>query len=312
MTNSTDLNGCGTALVTPFTESGRIDEAALRALVETQIAAGVHFVVPCGSTGEAATLSTDEHARVISIVAETAAGRIPVVAGAGSNDTARAISLSKIAQEAGATHLLHVSPMYNKPPQRALVEHFHRVADASLVPIMLYNVPSRTGGNVEASTTLKLAGHPNIFAVKEASGNMTQIDIILRERPDGFAVFSGDDALTLPMMALGAEGVVSVVSNVFPAAMSQLTTAMLSGDLNAARALHRALLPFFSGAFVESNPIPAKAVLAADGLIANVLRLPLVPLSSSHADTVFASVAQVRQALAELGVSPALNNGARQ
>ncbi len=291
------LTGCGTALVTPFTTSGAVDETALRTLVETQLEAGVHFLVPCGSTGEAATLAFEEHVRVVQVVADTVNGRVPVVAGAGSNDTARAIALSQAAERVGATHLLHVSPMYNKPPQRGLLAHFRAIADACALPIMLYNVPGRTAGNIEAATTLELARDPRFTAVKEASGNLAQIDVILKDRPDGFLVFSGDDSFTLPLMALGAEGIVSVVSNVFPAAMAQLAVAMQRGDLSRARALHRALLPFFSAAFIESNPIPVKAVLAAAGVIQPVLRAPLVPLAPHHMETVMAAVSDVRRAL---------------
>lgn len=300
MTDSLLLNGCGTALVTPFAEDGAIDEPALRALVDAQLQAGIHFLVPCGSTGEAATLSFDEHVRVVAIVADEVRGRVPVVAGAGSNDTVKAIAFSQAVARVGASHLLHVSPMYSKPPQRGIMAHFHAIADASSLPIMLYNVPGRTASNMEAETTRRLAQHPRIVAVKEASGNLAQMDSILRDRPEGFLVFSGDDAITLPLMALGAEGVVSVVSNVFPRAMVQLVNAVSRGDFTLARSLHRALLPFFSAAFVESNPMPVKAVLAADGLMSNVLRLPLVPLDSEHSRRVMAAVASVRDALSKL------------
>lgn len=303
MTNSHPLRGCGTALVTPFTADGAIDEAALRALVQAQLAAGIHFVVPCGSTGEAATLSFDEHVRVVAIVADEVHGRVPVVAGAGSNDTAKAIAFSKAVAGVGATHLLHVSPMYSKPPQRGIVAHFHAIADATPLPIMLYNVPGRTASNMEAETTLRLAEHPRIVAVKEASGNLAQMDTILRDRPDGFLVFSGDDAITLPLMALGAEGIVSVVANVFPRAMVQLVDAMRSNEFALARSLHRAMLPFFSAAFVESNPMPVKAVLAADGTMANVLRSPLVPLGAEHTQRVLAVVSSVRDALSMLNAA---------
>ena len=202
------LSGCGTALVTPFTPAGAVDEPALRALVDWQIAEGIHFLVPCGSTGEAATLSVEEHARVVAITVEQVAGRVPVVAGAGSNDTQKAIALSRMARDAGATHLLHVSPMYNKPQQRGIVAHFATIAAAIDLPIVVYNVPGRTGSNIEARTALELAAIPSIVAIKEASGNLGQIGDILRDRPASFAVLSGDDALTLPVMALGGEGVI--------------------------------------------------------------------------------------------------------
>lgn len=296
------LRGCGTALVTPFTSSGEVDEGVLRALVQVQLAAGIDFLVPCGSTGEAATLSFDEHVSVVRVVADEVGARVPVVAGAGSNDTRKAIEFSHAVTDAGATHLLHVSPMYSKPPQRGLVAHFIAVADASTLPVMLYNVPGRTAGNMDAHTTLELARHPRIVAMKEASGNLAQVDALLREREPGFHVLSGDDALTLPMMAMGGEGVVSVVSNVFPAGMVALTRALATSDMDRARALHRAMLPFFSAAFVESNPIPAKAVLADMGAMQNVLRSPLVPLAQALREPVVLAAHGVRSALAALGV----------
>ena len=280
------LRGCGTALVTPFTADGEVDARALGELVEWQIAEGVHFLVPCGSTGEAATMPPEEQARVVRLVAERAAGRVPVVAGAGSNDTRRAMQLSALMREAGATHLLHVSPMYNKPPQRGIVEHFRAVAEATDLPIVAYNVPGRTGSNIEAATALRLAELPNIVAIKEASGNLAQVDEILRHRPAHFAVLSGDDALTLAMMAAGADGVISVTSNATPAAMAQLVDACLAGDLATARTLHGRLVPWMSAAFVESNPLPVKAALAMLGRVENVLRLPLVPMDARHEATV--------------------------
>jgi len=284
------LSGCGTALVTPFTRDGAVDEPALRALVDWQVAEGIHFVVPCGSTGEAATLSPEEHERVVTITVEQVAGRVPVVAGAGSNDTRRAIAMSRRMRVAGATHLLHVSPMYNKPPQRGIVAHFTAVADAAELPIILYNVPGRTGSNVDARTTLQLAEVPGIIAVKEASANMAQVGDILKDRPAHFSVLSGDDELTLAMMALGADGVISVVSNVTPRAMATLVERALGGDQRGARGVHMALLPWMRAAFIESNPIPAKAALAMQGRIANVLRLPLVPLDASHEALVRAAI----------------------
>ena len=299
MTNSlARLSGCGTALVTPFRADGALDEPALRGLVDWQIDEGIHFLVPCGSTGEAATLSPEEHRRVVEIVVDQAAGRVPVVAGAGSNDTRRAIALSRDMQAAGATHLLHVSPMYNKPPQRGILAHFRAIADACDLPIVVYNVPGRTGSNVEARTTLTLAEDPRFVAVKEASGSLAQIGEILAQRPAGFTVLSGDDALTLPVLALGGEGVISVVSNAAPRAMADLCTAMRNGDASRARRLHERLLPWMGAAFVEPNPIPVKAALAAMGLIAESLRLPLVPLADAHR-------AVLLEALRVAGVTPA-------
>ena len=289
------LAGCGTALVTPFDDRGAVDESALRALVDWQIAEGIDFLVPCGSTGEAATLSADEHKRVIAITVEQAAGRVPVVAGAASNDTHKAIAFSKAAAEAGATHLLHASPAYNKPPQRGIVQHFRAIAEAVDIPIVVYNVPGRTASNIEAGTTLELADIPGIVAVKEASGNLGQIMDILRDRPAGFAVLSGDDALTLAVMALGGDGIISVVSNVTPRAMTGLCAAAKRGDYESARRTHYALLPWMQAAFVESNPAPAKAALAMLGRCRNVLRLPLVPMDVRHD-------ARVREALGASGV----------
>ncbi len=280
------LVGCGTALVTPFTASGELDEKALRGLVDWQIAEGIDFVVPCGSTGEAATLTAAEHRRVVEIVVEQAKGRVPIVAGAGSNDTAKAVAMSKEMKSAGATHLLHVSPMYNKPPQRGLIEHFKRVADATDLPVVVYNVPGRTGSNIEAKTTLALANVANIVAVKEASGNLGQITDILKDRPSHFSVLSGDDELTLSVMAAGGDGIISVISNATPKAMTQLTALAAKGDFAAARALHMKLLPWMRAAFIESNPLPVKAAMAMLGKLGNHLRLPLVPLAEQHADAV--------------------------
>lgn len=288
--NAPPLRGCGTALVTPFRGDGAVDERALRALVRWQLGEGVHFLVPCGSTGEAATLNTAEHRRVVEITVDEAAGRVAIVAGAGSNDTQKAIALSREMRAAGATHLLHVSPMYSKPPQRGIEAHFRAVADAVELPIVLYNVPGRTASNMEARTTLRLAEVANVVAVKEASGNLAQVDAILRDRPDGFAVLSGDDQLTLAMLAAGADGVISVVSNATPRLMAELCDRAAGGDFAAARAVHRRLTPWMTAAFVESNPIPAKAALSIMGQIENVLRLPLVPLDAVHAPAVRAAL----------------------
>jgi len=284
------LKGCGTALVTPFTRDGAIDEPSLRKLVEWQISEGIHFLVPCGSTGEAVTMTPAEHRRVVELTVEAANGRVPVVAGAGSNDTAKAVALSKEMKAAGATHLLHVSPMYNKPPQRGIVEHFRKIADATDLPIIVYNVPGRTGSNIEAKTTLELAKIGNVTAVKEASGNLAQITDILRDRPPGFSVLSGDDELTLAVMAAGGDGVISVISNATPKAMAQLCDAASRGDFRAARKLHFQLLAWMRAAFVESNPIPVKAAMQMLGKMENRLRMPLVPLADAHVDAVRAAL----------------------
>jgi 4-hydroxy-tetrahydrodipicolinate synthase len=267
------LIGCGTALVTPFTTSGEIDERSLRSFVDWQIASGVHFVVPCGSTGEAATMTTAEHRRVVEITVEQTAGRVPVVAGAASNDTKKAIALSREMVAAGATHLLHASPMYNKPPQRGIVAHFRAIADAVQIPIVVYNV--------------------NSVAVKEASGNLAQIGEIIRHRPARFAVLSGDDPLTLQVMADGGDGVISVTSNAAPSLVAQLTDLCAAGDFAAARAVNHRLAEWTVAAFVESNPIPAKAALAMMGKMANAVRLPLVPLAEKFEPTVRAALVSV-------------------
>ncbi|MDB4876177.1 MAG: Dihydrodipicolinate synthase [Gemmatimonadetes bacterium] len=291
MTTAQRLTGCGTALVTPFNTDGSLDEAALRALVDWQIEEGIHFLVPCGSTGEAATMTLDEHRRTVEIVVQQAKGRVPIVGGAGSNDTQKAIALSKMVRDAGATHLLHTSPMYNKPPQRGIVAHYRAIAEAVDLPIVVYNVPGRTGSNIEAKTTLEMAKIPGIAAVKEASGLLPQIADIIAARPASFSVLSGDDELTLPVMALGGDGIISVISNATPKLMAQLCNTMHAGDLAAAREIHFKLLPWMRAAFVESNPLPVKAALAMMGRLQNVLRLPLVPMNDAHAGTVRAALA---------------------
>ncbi len=291
--NSQRLTGCGTALVTPFTKSGEIDERSLRSFVDWQISSGVHFLVPCGSTGEAATMTVDEHRRVVEITVEQTAGRVPVVAGAASNDTKKAIALSREMEAAGATYLLHSSPMYNKPPQRGIVAHFRAIADAVSIPIIVYNVPGRTGSNIEAATTLELAEHENIVAVKEASGNLAQIGEIIRHRPARFTVLSGDDPLTLQVMADGGDGVVSVTSNAAPKLVARLTEFAAAGNYTAARDINHQLAEWTTAAFIESNPIPVKAGLAMMGKIANVLRLPLVPLAEKFEATVRAALISI-------------------
>lgn len=291
MTRRLNLVGAGTALVTPFASDGRVDEAALRGLVDWQIAQGIDFLVPCGSTGEAMTLSPAEHRRVVEITVEQTAKRVPVVAGAGANDTARAIDISRASRDAGADGLLHVTPMYNKPPQRALVAHFRAIADACDLPIVLYNVPGRTAINLEATTCLELATDERFVAVKEASANLPQIATIIRERPEGFNVLSGDDTFTLAVVAHGGEGVISVVSNVVPGLVASLCRAARAGDFAGARELDTKLAPLVGAAFVESNPIPAKAMLHYMGRIENVLRLPLVPLGQRYNEATWAALA---------------------
>lgn len=288
------LRGAGTALATPFLPNGLLDEAALRRFVAWQLDQGIDYVVPCGSTGEAATMTPEEQRRVVEITVEVVNGRVPVIAGAGSNDTAKAIRTSHMMRDAGATHLLHVSPAYNKPPQRGIVAHFRAIADVAELPIVVYNVPGRTGSNVAAETTLTLADHPNIVAVKEASGDLGQVTQIIRHCPANFSVLSGDDALTLAILATGGDGVVSVTSNAAPRLVAQLCAAVQRGDFDDARAIDAQLAPWTSAAFVESNPIPVKTALWMMGLMDNELRLPLVPLLEMHH-------ARVRAALVDAG-----------
>ncbi|MES2179257.1 MAG: 4-hydroxy-tetrahydrodipicolinate synthase [Gemmatimonadota bacterium] len=288
------LVGCGTALATPFTAGGAIDERSLRGFVDWQIDEGIDFLVPCGSTGEAATMTPAEHRRVVEITVGQVRGRVPVVAGAGSNDTAKAIETSRQMREVGATHLLHVSPMYNKPPQRGILQHFITIADAVDLPIVVYNVPGRTGSNIETSTTIALAEHPRIVSIKEASGNLSQITDCIRAKPEGFTVLSGDDELTLPILSLGGDGLVSVVSNVVPKLMTQLVKRGRDGQFAEAQELHMRLIPWMRAAFVESNPLPVKAALWMMGKFENVLRSPLVPMADNK-------VPQVRDALRAAG-----------
>jgi 4-hydroxy-tetrahydrodipicolinate synthase len=269
--------GAGVALVTPFTHSGDLDEAAFRRLVRRQIDGGIDVLVPCGTTGESATLSAAEQERVIALTVGESAGKVPVLAGAGNYDTKVAVERSKAAAALGADGILSVAPYYNKPTAEGFYRHFGAVADASSIPVVVYNVPGRTGSNIDANTQLRLAGHGNIAGVKEASGNLAQIMDVLRGRPVGFLVLSGDDALTLPLMALGAEGVISVAANQVPGPMHDLTSACARGDLAEARRLHALLLPLMNLNFVESSPIPVKAALALMGLCEESYRLPLCP-----------------------------------
>jgi 4-hydroxy-tetrahydrodipicolinate synthase len=291
------LRGCGTALVTPFAASGAVDDVRYRALVERQIAGGVRLLVPCGTTGEAATLTADEHARVIASTVAVARGRAQVIAGVGSNATAATAERARMARAAGVDAVLVVAPYYNKPTQAGLAAHFRAVAAAVPdLPLVVYNVPGRTGSNVAAATLLALAREvPSVVGVKEASGDLSQIMAILRERPDGFRVLAGDDAVTLPLVALGADGVVSVVANQVPDLMVQLTTAALDGDWDRARELHYRLLPLMEANFIESNPGPVKAAMALMGLLDDRLRLPLVPVQEQTRD-------RLRAVLIALGV----------
>ncbi len=291
------MGGCATALVTPFTTEGAIDETRLRALVDRQIIGGVRLLVPCGTTGESATMTEAEDQRVIAITVEAARGSARVIAGTGSNSTAAAIEYSQRARDLGADAMLQVAPWYNKPTQEGLYAHFRAIAEAIPdTPIMLYNVPGHTSSNISAQTVLRLARDcENIVAIKEASGDLTQIMQILRERPEHFCVLSGDDAVTLPLIALGAEGIVSVASNEIPDLMSRLTKLALEGNWTEARALHYRLLPLMEINFIESSPGPVKAAMAMMGLLEENFRLPLVPITGQ-------SRARIREVIAELGL----------
>jgi 4-hydroxy-tetrahydrodipicolinate synthase len=274
------LRGCGTALVTPFKQDGSIDEVALRNLVAWQIESGIDFLVPCGTTGETPTLTHDEWLYVIDTTIEVAAGRVPIVAGATSNSTYEAVEKAKeIAARPGVNYILTASPYYNKPTQEGQYRHFKAIAEAvGDKPIILYNVPGRTAANIEPATLARLAEIPNIVGVKEASGNMTQIAEAINAVPERFLVFSGDDAVTLPVIALGGVGIISVASNEIPQEMSALTRAALNNDWTTARALHRRYLPLMQANFIESSPLPVKAVLTMMGRIEEVYRLPLLPM----------------------------------
>jgi 4-hydroxy-tetrahydrodipicolinate synthase len=272
--------GCGTALVTPFKTDLSLDEAALRRLVRRQIDAGINFLVPCGTTGESPTLSRSEHLRVVEIALEEAKGKVPVVAGAGGYNTAEVIRLAKELETMGVDGILSVTPYYNKPTQEGLYQHYKAIASAVRLPIIVYSVQSRTGVNVEPGTLKRLSEIDNIAGVKEASGSIAQISAVLNQVPERFAVLSGDDAVTLPLMALGGKGVICTVSNEIPAEMTEMVRLCLANDFPAARRIHRKFLPLMEVNFVETNPIPVKAAMALLGLLEPVWRLPLVPPSA--------------------------------
>ena len=273
------LRGCGTALVTPFHLDGSLDEQALRNLVSWQIDSGIDFLVPCGTTGETPTLSHDEWLRVIDITIEVAAGRVPIVAGATSNSTHDAVAKTQeLCSRDGVTAILSANPYYNKPTQEGQFQHFKAIAEAASKPIVIYNVPGRTGVNLEPSTTARLQELPNIAGVKEASGNLTQIaEICAAARPE-FSVLSGDDALTLPILSVGGVGLISVASNEIPAEMASMTRAALNNDWDSARQIYRKYFPLMQGNFFEANPMPVKAVLAMMGRIEESYRLPMIPV----------------------------------
>ncbi len=278
------LEGVYTALVTPMTKDGAVDEKALRRIVDMQVEAGIAGLVPVGTTGESPTLDGDECREVIRIVVEQARGRVPIIAGAGSNSTAEAIHYARDAKEVGASATLQVAPYYNKPTNAGFIGHFRAIADAVDLPIVVYNIASRTGKNIDNATMLELAGHRNITAVKEASGDIGQVMELIAKKPSGFSVLSGDDNLVFPIMALGGTGVISVASNLVPGPMVKLVTAALKGDWSTARRLHYELLPLFKALFIETNPIPIKAAMAMKGLMTESYRLPMCPLAPKNRD----------------------------
>jgi 4-hydroxy-tetrahydrodipicolinate synthase len=287
----THWTGCGTALVTPFTRDGSVDEAAVKRLARRQIDSGIHFLVPCGTTGESPTLSDDERFRVVELVVEEAAGRVPVLAGAGGYDTREVIRSAQRMKRLGAAGILSVTPYYNKPTQEGLFQHYAAIAGEVGLPIIVYNVPGRTGCNVDVATLVRLSQVANIAGVKEASGNVSQMCEICRAVPAGFLVLSGDDALTLPLMAVGGHGIISVIGNEAPAEMARMVELAEAGDFAGAREIHRQLMPLMSANFVESNPIPVKAAMAAMGLLEEVYRLPMVPPSEGSRQRILEGLA---------------------
>jgi 4-hydroxy-tetrahydrodipicolinate synthase len=293
------FTGCGTALVTPFTRSGDLDEDGVRRLARRQIEAGIHFLVPCGTTGETPTLTAAERIRVVEIVANEAKGKVPVLAGAGGYNTREVIESALQMAGAGAGGILSVAPYYNKPTQEGLFQHYQAIAHAVPLPIIVYNVPGRTGCNVDVETISRLTAIPNIRGVKEASGNVTQMCELCRAVPNSFLVLSGDDALTLPVMSIGGRGIVSVVSNEVPAEMARMVELAEAGDFAGARRVHHGLLPLMQINFVESSPIPVKSAMAMMGLLEEVYRLPLVPPSA-------ASRQRIASVLRDLGLATAV------
>ena len=276
------FTGCGTALVTPFRRDQSLDEDTLRKLVRRQIDAGINFLVPCGTTGESPTITLAEHLRVVEITIEEARGKVPVLAGAGGYYTAEVVELALELERLGVDGVLSVTPYYNKPSQEGLYQHYQAIASAIRIPIVVYSVQGRTGVNVEPSTMARLARIPNVVGVKEASGNIAQVAAILNEVPSDFTVLSGDDAVTIPVMALGGRGIISVASNEIPREMTQLAQACLRGDFGSARAIQKRVFDLMSVNFIESNPIPVKAALGIMGLLDPVYRLPLVPPSPAN------------------------------
>ena len=291
------FTGCGTALVTPFTRDGAVDEAAVSRLARRQIDGGVHFLVPCGTTGEVPTLTEEEQVRIVELIVAEAKGKVPVLAGAGGYNTREVIHMGKRMRAAGADGLLSVTPYYNKPTPEGLVQHYRAIGDAVGLPIVVYNVPGRTGCNVDAATLLRLSEIPQVIAVKEASGNVTQMCEICASLPADFIVLSGDDALTLPLMAVGGRGIISVASNEIPREMSQMVELGERGDFAGARALHQRIFNLLQINFVEANPIPVKYAMASMGLLEEAYRLPMVsprPASKQKIDAVLQSLGLVK------------------
>jgi 4-hydroxy-tetrahydrodipicolinate synthase len=276
------FEGVFTALVTPFSTDGTVDETALRKLIDFQIKEGISGLLPMGTTGESPTLSHEEHIRVIEIVIDQAEGRVPIIAGTGSNSTQEAIELTFQAMECGADASLQVAPYYNKPTQEGLYRHFTMIADKVDIPIIIYNIPGRTGKNIENSTMLRLAEHPNIVGVKEASGDINQMMDLIMEKPESFTVLSGDDNIAFPLTVLGGKGVISVASNYFPSKMVEMIQASLSGEFGKGLEIHYHLLPFFKGLFIETNPIPIKYAMAKKGMLSEYYRLPLCQMSDAN------------------------------
>jgi 4-hydroxy-tetrahydrodipicolinate synthase len=276
------FTGCGTALITPFSADGSVDEAGLRRLVKRQIEAGINFLVPCGTTGESPTLTRREHLRVVEITLEEAKGKVPVLGGAGGYNTAEVIELAGELRHLGVDGILSVTPYYNKPTQEGLYQHFRAIATAVPLPMVVYSVQGRTGVNVEPGTLKRLAEIENIVGVKEASGNISQMASVVHQVPESFNVLSGDDSITIPLIALGGRGIISVVSNEIPGEMTRLTQAAMAGDFAGARALQREWLPLMEVNFVESNPIPVKAAMAMMGWCEPVWRLPMTPPSAQN------------------------------
>jgi 4-hydroxy-tetrahydrodipicolinate synthase len=289
------FTGCGTAMVTPFQENGSLDETTLRKLVRRQIDQGIDFLVPCGTTGESPTLSREEHLRVVAITIEEAKGKVPVLAGAGGNNTHEVVELARECQKLGADGVLSVTPYYNKATQEGLYQHYKAIAGSITIPIILYSVQGRTGVNIEPSTVVRLAEIENITGIKEASGNITQIAEIVHRVPENFIVLSGDDAMTLPVISLGGRGIVSVASNQIPGAMTELARLADKNDFDGARKMQRRWLPLMQVNFVEANPIPAKWAMSVMGLLKPVYRLPMVEPSA-------ASKQKIEQVLESVGL----------